>query len=379
MQSASEQSVVQKRPARKRPASNDVEPDVLGLMKLRRRTLRVGTDFSGTESPIITLKNRLKIDIQHEFSSDIAPCARKLIQEHFKPRVFYPDIKEREPSDPPKVDLYVFSAPCGPFSSAGLQQGLYDLKERGDLIFYSLMYIKEKRPAMALSENVAGLVSFRAYLELVLDLLDEWGYTTKWQVLNTMDYGLPQSRPRFYLQAVRNDLLVKPLEFPPPLPWKIPFSVIVKSNVHAMSFRQYPKIARERNIVKQQYAKIQAKGEHMFVKPCAIDAKASEKFAGHAIDGCMCLTKTRCEQFGYWVSTKGGWMSLEEMEILQGFNDGEVPWKSCGITKNQWAGMLGNSLSINVISQILPHLFRSAGFCTEAQFSKMIGNSGWHH
>ena len=326
MQSASEPSVVRKRPARKRPRSVGSGPaDVLakhrgtarltnGLMKLRRRKLRVGTDFSGTESPIITLKNRLKIDIQHEISSDIAPCARKLIQQYFKPRVFYPDIKEREPSDPPKVDLYVFSAPCGPFSSAGLQQGLYDLKERGDLIFYSLMYIKEKRPAMALSENVAGFAErFREYLDLVLALLDEWGYTTKWQVLNTMDYGLPQSRPRFYLQAVRNDLLVKPLEFPPPLPWKLPFSVIVKSNVQAMSFRQYPKLARERNIVKQQYATIQAKGENMFAKPCVIDAKASEKFAGHAIDGCMCLTKTRCEQSGYWVSTKGGWMSLEEM------------------------------------------------------------------
>ena len=256
MQSASKQSVVRKRPARKRPSNVGSGPaDVLGLMKLKRRKLRGGTDFSGTESPIITLKKRLKIDIHHEFTSDIAPCARKLIQKYFKPRVFFPDIKEREPSDPPEVDLYVFSAPCGPFSSAGRQQGLYDLKERGDLIFYSLQYIKEKRPAMALSENVAGLVSFRAYLELVLDLLDEWGYTTKWQVLNTTDHGIPQSRPRFYLQAVRSDLLVKPLEFPAPLPWKIPFSVIVKSNVHGMSFRQYPKIARERNILKQQYAK----------------------------------------------------------------------------------------------------------------------------
>jgi hypothetical protein len=98
--------------------------------------LRVGTDFSGTESPLHAM-SRLGIEFDHKFACDSAPCATKLIQHTQNPWVFYPSVKGRSSGDMPDTDLYIFSPPCQAFSAAGLKQGIDDLKDRGDLIFYA--------------------------------------------------------------------------------------------------------------------------------------------------------------------------------------------------------------------------------------------------
>lgn len=35
-------------------------------------------------------------------------------------------------------------------------------------------------------------------IQSIVQLLDEAGYYAKWEVLNTINYGLPQSRERVY-------------------------------------------------------------------------------------------------------------------------------------------------------------------------------------
>lgn len=58
-----------------------------------------------------------------------------------------------------------------------------------------------KRPAFLLLENVPGLLSHdqgRTFAA-ILAALDELGYDVAWQVLNSKDFGVPQSRKRVYL------------------------------------------------------------------------------------------------------------------------------------------------------------------------------------
>ncbi len=61
------------------------------------------------------------------------------------------------------------------------------------------------RPRAVMLENVRGLSAprFSAYRQRVLDRLAYWGYVGEWKLVYASDYGVPQSRPRFVLVAMR--------------------------------------------------------------------------------------------------------------------------------------------------------------------------------
>ena len=94
--------------------------------------LRVGTDCSGIEAPIMALK-QLKIPFYHEFSSEIDKHCIASIKANYKPKIIFGDIKKRKIKDVPDIDLYVCGFPCQPFSMAGERNGIED--SRGT-IFY---------------------------------------------------------------------------------------------------------------------------------------------------------------------------------------------------------------------------------------------------
>ena len=79
------------------------------------------------------------------------------------------------------------------------------LDER-DLFPDALRLIQEARPAAMLIENVPGLASakFASYRQEVMRKLARLGYAPEWRILNASDFGVPQSRPRFALVALRS-------------------------------------------------------------------------------------------------------------------------------------------------------------------------------
>lgn len=61
--------------------------------------------------------------------------------------------------------------------------------------------VADKRPAYFILENVPGLLSHdkgRTF-HTILSTLSELGYGVEWKVLNSKDFGVPQSRKRVYL------------------------------------------------------------------------------------------------------------------------------------------------------------------------------------
>ena len=67
------------------------------------------------------------------------------------------DIKERDNRTAPGCDLFITGAPCQAYSTAGQGAGLDDGKDRGVAVFYSLHYVRHKRPKVVMIENVRGL------------------------------------------------------------------------------------------------------------------------------------------------------------------------------------------------------------------------------
>ena len=105
------------------------------------------------------------------------------------------------------VDCFIGGPPCQSFSQAGQRRGLED--ERGDLIMRYKDLVSELKPKCFLMENVKGLLSHEkgATFKRVLENLDADGlYNIKYQVVNAVDYQVPQKRERVIVIGVRKDL-----------------------------------------------------------------------------------------------------------------------------------------------------------------------------
>lgn len=132
---------------------------------------------------------------------EIDPYPRRAYEALYDTReeVYYPDARTIDPVTLPDLDLICGGFPCQSFSIAGKRGGFADT--RGTLFFELARLAEAKRPRYLLFENVAGLLSHdegRTF-QTILHTLDELGYDVAWQVLNSKDFGIPQSRNRVYI------------------------------------------------------------------------------------------------------------------------------------------------------------------------------------
>lgn len=117
------------------------------------------------------------------------------------------DITEVESEQIPEHDILTGGFPCQPFSNAGLKLGFNDI--RGTLFYEIARIMDDKKPSMALLENVKGFAGHDKgrTLKTVLETLDDMGYNAEYSVLNAKDFGVPQNRERIYIVALNREKL----------------------------------------------------------------------------------------------------------------------------------------------------------------------------
>ena len=103
-----------------------------------------------------------------------------------------------------KPDILIHGSPCQSFSIAGKQEGADpNSGTESSLMWETLNIIKQMgvwKPRVVIWENVKNVLSkhmihnFNRYLQEMEDL----GYTNSFEVLNAMDFGLPQNRDRVF-------------------------------------------------------------------------------------------------------------------------------------------------------------------------------------
>ena len=115
------------------------------------------------------------------------------------------DARNADPATMPDFDLLCGGFPCQAFSLAGRRQGFGD--PRGTLFFELARLAEARHPRYLLFENVPGLLSHDGgrTFAAILDSLDRLGYGVEWQVLNSKDFGVPQSRRRVYIVGYLDD------------------------------------------------------------------------------------------------------------------------------------------------------------------------------
>lgn len=158
--------------------------------------------------------------------SEIDPSACRMLDVNFPNIHNYGNIvtiRERLEQDRnyiPDFDLFTGGFPCQPFSSAGLQLGEDDKLGRGTLVYEILEICKIKQPRFIFLENVKGFNSkkFQPTRDIIINRLEEMDYHVRMQMLNTMDYGIPQNRERLWIFAYRGNLPRRFNMVPTPIP-----------------------------------------------------------------------------------------------------------------------------------------------------------------
>ena len=142
--------------------------------------------------------------------------------------------------------ILIAAPPCQSFSVAGNKRGRED---PGDRLYEHVPRLAgELRPAAVVFENVPGMVSKKlpdgsTVLESLTEDLELAGYAVDHTVIDAKNHGVPQSRKRVILVAVRRDLLpgrdpssTEPepeFAFPWPAPVAAGFDASVGSVLHA--------------------------------------------------------------------------------------------------------------------------------------------------
>lgn len=99
------------------------------------------------------------------------------------------------------LDLLAGCPPCQGFSRLRTLNGVRSNKDRRNrLIMEMAKCVRLFRPKAVMMENVPGLSNKSVFLEFVRYLRRE-GYVPRWELLDAVDYGVPQRRRRLVLVA----------------------------------------------------------------------------------------------------------------------------------------------------------------------------------
>jgi len=119
----------------------------------------------------------------------------------------YGDLMKIDTKKMPDFDMMIAGFPCQSFSVIGQRKGMQD--KRGQIIYGLIKIMVDKNLKYFILENVKGLTNHDNgnSLRIILKELDKAGYKVFYQVLNSIDYGVPQMRERIYFIGIRKDLV----------------------------------------------------------------------------------------------------------------------------------------------------------------------------
>ncbi|MET4540870.1 DNA (cytosine-5)-methyltransferase 1 [Arthrobacter bambusae] len=127
-----------------------------------------------------------------------------------------------------KVDVVIGGPPCPSFTRVGRAKlreimdhpDAFRLDERTTLYLNAIKIIEQTKPLAVLLENVPDVLNQggRSVGDEMAEQLAGLGYSVSYALLNAANYGVPQTRDRFFLMAYASELGIRP-RFPDPTHW----------------------------------------------------------------------------------------------------------------------------------------------------------------
>lgn len=148
------------------------------------------------------------------------------------------DITSVPTSSIPDHDLLVGGFPCQDYSVATTLSNSKGLEGKKGVLWWSIYRIlkeKENKPKYLFLENVDRLLKSPAKqrgrdFAIMLQSLNQLGYSVEWRVINAADYGMPQRRRRvFILGYLQGTTINKKLKESDKLEWLINQGIIASA------------------------------------------------------------------------------------------------------------------------------------------------------
>lgn len=144
------------------------------------------------------------------WANDFDKYAVQTYKANYENEIVLGDINKIALEDIPDCDVLIGGFPCQAFSMMGEQRGFEDA--RGTLFFRIAEILKDKiekgkKPRAVILENVRALKThdkgntFKTILNI---LQNDLGYKVYHNILNSADYGIPQTRNRTYIVCFAN-------------------------------------------------------------------------------------------------------------------------------------------------------------------------------
>ena len=135
---------------------------------------------------------------------------------------------------PKDIDIVTHGSPCQDFSVAGKNQGGdKGSKTRSSLMWCTVDIVEEVKPKIVLWENVKNVISkkHRHNFDAYVEVMDNLGYNSYYEVLNAKDFGVPQNRERVFTVSIRKDIDNKKFKFPQGFPLTKKLKDVLEKNV----------------------------------------------------------------------------------------------------------------------------------------------------
>ena len=131
---------------------------------------------------------------------EIEKYAQKVLQKNFPGVPIYGDITKLNGKDFKNIDLITGGFPCPAFSMAGKRGGF----DQDDLFFEMIRICNECKPRTIIFENVEGFKRWRKELQKEVENIGyDWGDA----IFDARDFGIPQSRRRYFAVCIRRGML----------------------------------------------------------------------------------------------------------------------------------------------------------------------------
>lgn len=266
------------------------------------------------------------------WANDFDKYAVQTYRANFGDHIVLGDINKIEITDLPAFDMLIGGFPCQPFSMMGEERGFEDA--RGTLFFRIAEILKYKieqneKPRVVVLENVRSLKTHnkgKTFKTILSILENDLGYKVFYDILNTADYGIPQTRNRTYIVCFANE--AADFSFPEKMPLNSTLQDLLETDVddkYFLSDKILPTILSD--------------GTGGYKAKSEIDLKIARPL-------CATMAKMHRACQDNYVTQNGRVRRLTPRECarLQGFNDEFV----IPVSDSQAYKQFGNAVTVNV-------------------------------
>lgn len=271
---------------------------------------------------------------------------------------------------PDDFDVLCAGFPCQAFSLAGKRLGFEET--RGTLFFDVAEIIRRKRPKAFFLENVKGLLihdkgkTIQTILKVLREDLDY--YVPDPQIVNAMNFGVPQHRERVYIVGFRKDQNVNEFTYPAPTDKTKTFADIKEE--HTVSAKYYLSTQYVKTLVahKERHA---AKGNGFGYEIIPDNGVANAIVVGGMGRERNLVIDTRLEDFTPVTNIKGEInrdglrrMTPREWARLQGFPDNFI----IGVADASAYKQFGNSVAVPAIQATAEEIIKRINLSKSIQY-----------